>query len=200
MGGKFIVFEGIDASGKETQKRLLAQQMRSDGYTVREMEFPDYESPIGKAIEDFLSEDYDIDRYTAALLYAADRRQHNSGIDMALKSGYVVLSDRYFYSNVVYNSVTGIDGNWLVSLDSTLVMPDLVVLFDLDPEVALARLSEKDRNEKDSEYMKKVRQEYLRMFRGEIQLPGKTKWEKVDASKSVEEVAKQVKAVVYKYL
>jgi len=198
MRGKFIVFEGIDASGKETQMHLLADRLKKEGKDVEIIEFPDYNAPIGKAIKDFLFEKYDIDRETASLLYAADRRQHFKRIDKWLKEGKIVLSDRYIYSNIAFQYAAKLSLKWLFDIDSINIPADYVLLMDLDPKISYNRKKRKDRNERDLRYLIKVRKIYLDLCEGKI--PTRPKWEKVNASQEISEVHEEVWKKVSKWI
>ncbi|MCD6523314.1 MAG: dTMP kinase [Candidatus Diapherotrites archaeon] len=198
MRGKFIVFEGVDASGKATQQRLLAERLKKEGYDVEIIDFPDYNAPIGKAIKEFLFERYDIDRETASLLYAADRRQHYKQITNWLKEGKIVLSDRYIYSNIAFQHAAGVSLKWLFEIDSVNVQADYVLLLDLDPKISYMRKKRRDRNERDLKYLTKVRKIYLDMCDGVI--PTDPTWVKIDASKSIEEVHNQIWEEVSKWI
>ena len=84
LEGKYIVIEGIDCSGKETQSKLLEERLKKEGYDVVRFSFPVYDSPTGKIIgEDFLGIDKDsmfkegpvgVDPKVSCLYYAADRK------------------------------------------------------------------------------------------------------------------------------
>ncbi len=186
MRGTFIVFEGIDASGKETQMHLLADRLEKEGKKPEIIEFPDYKAPIGKAIKDFLFEEYDIDRETASLLYAADRRQHYKKIQKWLGQGKIILSDRYIYSNIAFQYAAGISLKWLFDIDSMSLPADYVLLMDLDPRVSYSRKKRKDRNERNLKYLVKVRKVYLDMLEGKI--PTSPAWARIDASKEINDV------------
>jgi len=80
MKGLFIVFEGIAGAGKKTHISLLKEKLGSIGKETFVLSFPDYENPIGR-----LTKRTEIDSYTQALLFAADRYFHQKDIAEALK-------------------------------------------------------------------------------------------------------------------
>ena len=142
--GAFIVLEGGDASGKSSQSPLLAQRLRDLGREVVET-FEPGATLSGAAIRALLLEgDEPIDPRTEALLLAADRAQQVVDvIRPALARGADVVSDRYVPSSLAYQGVgrgLGVDAvaklnRWATGgLD-----PDLVVVLDVDDEVAASR-------------------------------------------------------------
>lgn len=104
IGGKLITIEGIDGSGKRTQTDLLARLLVEQGYRVKKLSFPNYEGLVGQTIASYLKGDYgDIDsipQKIMSIVYASDRLKAKSEIEQHLMKGYVVLCDRYTYSNV----------------------------------------------------------------------------------------------------
>ena len=200
----FIVFEGIDASGKETQAKLLKKALKKMGHDSVYFDFPDYSNPIGKMIRKFLDKKIELDVETRALLYAADRRYRVNDIEKALNSGKIVIADRYCYSNIAYQGSLGAKPNWLASLDATLVFPDLVFLMDVPVKTALKRKTKKDRYSKYGELLEKVREAYLDMATGTIKLfepyGDYSDWVVVDGTRPVDEIHKIVLEEVKKRL
>jgi len=188
-----ISFEGIDSSGKETQCRMLAEKLRSQGKKVETLSFPDYNTPLGKAIREFLVDGFKVDDETAAMLFAVDRRQHNPEITKLLEQEYILLTDRYKYSNFAFFRAKGLDKDWLIQLDSKIPESDLVILMDLSPSVSVLRKEEKDKFEKDEEYLTKVRAVYL-------ELAAEKQWVVIDATQSFEEIHEKVMQAVNEVL
>lgn len=114
MEGKLICVEGTDCSGKQTQTELLKTRLENDGYKVAIVSFPNYNSPTGKIIGGpYLGKSYICDGWfpegaanvpakVASLYYAADRLYNVSLITDKLKEGYIVLLDRYMFSNMAH--------------------------------------------------------------------------------------------------
>ncbi|NJM54071.1 MAG: dTMP kinase [Blastocatellia bacterium] len=103
MRGKFITFEGIDGSGKSTQLRLLADDLRFRGFNVLKTQEPGG-TPLGRRLrEAFLETDENVSPMAELLCYAADRAQHvDFLIKPALAEGRIVISDRYADATVAY--------------------------------------------------------------------------------------------------
>lgn len=107
--GKFIVIEGADGTGKETQAKLLAKHLLGKGGRLEFFDFPQYETSFfGALVGRFLKGEFgglkEVSPYLASLTYAGDRWQAGPKIDDILSSGINVISNRYFLSNVAHQS------------------------------------------------------------------------------------------------
>ena len=104
---KFVAIEGLDGCGKSTQTNLLTQYFDSRGIKCKYLHFPRIDSPIyGELIARFLRGEFgdvrSVNPYLVALLYAGDRENAKPLIQDWLSRGYLVLVDRYVYSNVAF--------------------------------------------------------------------------------------------------
>lgn len=109
MEGKFIVIEGVDGTGKETQTKLIVRRLRDKGLKVKVMDFPQYEKTFfGKLVGRFLKGEFgnlqQVNPYLAALTFAGDRWQAKDEINNYLKKNYFVVSNRYVLSNMAHQS------------------------------------------------------------------------------------------------
>ncbi len=192
----FVVFEGIDASGKETQAKLLEKALKKKGYKVVYIDFPDYKNPIGKMIRKFLDKKVELDVETRALLYAADRRYRYKDIKKALDEGKIVICDRYCYSNIAYQGSLGAKPSWLASLDATLIFPDVVFLMDIPAKESLKRRTRKDRYASKKAFLEKVREAYLNMANGTIQpfraYGDYAEWIVLDGRRPIDEIHERI--------
>jgi dTMP kinase len=184
--GLFLVFEGIDASGKSTQARRIAE--RYDAVFT----FEPGDTPLGKDLRKWLLADLTPMRpETEALLMLADRSHHvASVIEPALQSGRHVVSDRFFASTLAYQGYgRGVDLNELMAATDLAIgtcRPDLTVLIDVHIDVANERRERdlRDRFEtSDLDFHQRVREGYLEIAERS------TSWFVVDGSKSEDEVA-----------
>jgi dTMP kinase len=142
--GRFITFEGIDGSGKSTQVRTLATALRAGGAEVVETREPGG-APGAEMIRALLVSG-DTGRWspeTEILLFTAARRDHlERTIRPALNRGATVISDRFADSTRVYQGVARADLRPTVDALHALAIgiePDLTLILDLAPDVALAR-------------------------------------------------------------
>lgn len=148
--GKFIVFEGIDGSGKSTQIRLLAEKLRAEGRHVYITAEPT-ESVSGGMLRDALSGFTPRTACEMAALFLIDRVNHNvnpvNGIKKMLSDGFDVICDRYYYSTLAYQG-SATDFEWVkkMNLDCPEILrPDICVFLDVSPKVGLARIQGGDR-------------------------------------------------------
>ncbi|MCK5023829.1 MAG: dTMP kinase, partial [Candidatus Aenigmarchaeota archaeon] len=140
MEGKFVVFEGIDKSGKETQAKMLYDYLHNKGIPVIYTEEPNPKNAIGRLIKMWLVGKATVTSpESITLLYTADRYEHlKKVVNPALNVGKNVICDRYFYSTVAYESaIFGMDKEWIRTLNKNVRKPDVVIFIDIDPEISL---------------------------------------------------------------
>ena len=152
----FIAFEGINGCGKTTLMRGLSDRLRSKGAPVVDTREPGG-TPLGSEIRKLLlawEGDKKGDR-TELLLFAADRAEHiDKVIRPAREAGSWVLCDRFIYSTITFQGHgRGIRRDWIDQANTLATqgfLPDLVVLLDLDPITARARVEARIGNGRDS--------------------------------------------------
>jgi len=188
--GWFIVFEGVDGSGKSTQIELLSMKLRDEGVDhVLEREPSD--GNIGRFIRDYAEAG---DRYlqpeSEALLFTADRFEHSKRIEQTLEQGVTVVCDRYYHSTLAYQGAADVDVAWLRDLQKFALKPDLVLLLDVDPGRSLMRVSGRTLTVfENRDYLSRVRDLYLGFAKnGEMRL--------VDTGRPVDEVEAEVQGLV----
>ncbi len=178
MFGLFLVFEGIEGSGKTLQLDFLARHLRGRGVDPLVTREPGG-TPLGRGIRRLLLEDGDPCSMAELFLYLADRAQHvTQVVRPALEAGKVVLSDRFYPSTVAYQGYgRGLDIDFVreaASFQATGgLRPHLVVLLDLPVEEAMTRIRGRslDRMEKESlEFHARVREGFLTQAREEPEL------------------------------
>lgn len=155
--GLFVVFEGGDGVGKTTQVTLVADELVARGHDVVRTREPGA-TGAGKVIRDLLLSPStgDLEPRAEALLYAADKAQHVAEvIRPALDRGAIVVCDRYVDSLIAYQGAGRVlaaeDVARLAHWATGGLEPDLTVLLDLDPTVAMAGLESPDRLEDTGE-------------------------------------------------
>lgn len=103
----FIVIEGLDGSGKSTQLKLVEQFFGNQNFKSKFLHFPRTDSPVwGELISSFLRGDLgkidEVNPYLIALLYAGDRNDAAELLRKWMDEGYVIIADRYLYSNIAF--------------------------------------------------------------------------------------------------
>ena len=105
--GKFIVFDGSDGSGKQTQVAMFKSYLKKGGISVETIDFPRYEDNFhGKILRASLRGDFgdfiSLDPYKASFLYTADRFESIKEIKRLLGNGYTVVADRFTTANMIH--------------------------------------------------------------------------------------------------
>lgn len=208
MRGKFITFEGIDGSGKSTQMRMLASDLRLKGYTVLTTMEPGG-TPLGRRLrEAFLETEENVSPLAELMLFAADRAQHvDFLIKPAINEGKIVISDRYADATFAYQGAgRGFPEamiNRVIELATGGLQPDLTVFFDVTIESAFKRMNSRadsgeKKNRMDTEttaFYERVRAAYLEIAEKEPR-----RFIKIDGNGSVNEVHGRVLKIVTDFL
>ena len=205
--GKFIVFEGGDGSGKSTILEMIYDYLVKSGVKCIKTREPGG-IQISENIREIIldTKNIEMDRKTEALLYAAARRQHLvERVIPELNNGTIVLCDRFIYSSLAYQGYArGIDVEEIFQINKFAVgeyMPDLNILFDVSPEVGIARINKnKDRevNRLDLEkvdFHKRVREGYYKLVE-----ENKDDFAVINAEKSIDEVFNEVKDLITSFI
>lgn len=203
--GLFITLEGPDGSGKSTVAKLLHEYIDGLGILNAFTREPGG-TAIGENIREILldNDNYEMTSRTEALLYAAARAQHaEEKIQPLLDNDYIVLSDRYVLSSLAYQGHSrGLGIETIMEINEFAMgdtYPDLVLFFDVDPEIALSRKyinREGDRLENEGkEFHNKTYEGYKKA----IEKYSKN-IVKIDANGTVEETLKNCIDVVMEHL
>jgi dTMP kinase len=150
----FVVFEGIDGSGKSTLQAALAQRLRAQGQRVLETQEPGG-TALGKKVRElFLESDVGIAALPAALMLNAARAQHVAEVILpALAAGAIVLCDRFTDSTLAYQGFGfGLDLERVRSINEIAtggLQPDLVFVLDVPLAVAAERMQSRQKQRKD---------------------------------------------------
>jgi len=196
-GGLFIVFEGIDGTGKSTQINLLADDLKELGYSVVTTCEPT-NGPYGQKIRQLFVNRAAVSHEEELELFMADRRQHvEAVIRPALAMGKVVLSDRYYLSTVAYQGANGLDPDDILARNKAFApIPDLALILEIEPAVGIHRI-QKHRQELPNTFEEEsnlhrvatifsnLREEYI---------------SRIDASRTVDEVHQQIMLEVKRLL
>ncbi len=204
MTGKFVTLEGIDGSGKSTQLRSLAEELRRRGLDVVTTREPGG-TPLGRRLrEAFLETDEPVDPMAELLAFAADRAQHVGHlIRPALAKGQTVISDRYADATFAYQGAgrgfTETQVLQVIELATGGLKPDLTIFFDIPVETAMQRMARRDagsstRNRMDEEtadFYERVRSAYLVIRDREPE-----RFRVVNAGGSVDDIHQEVMSLV----
>ena len=208
MKGKFIVFEGIDGSGKTTQINQLSKWLISTDLIPENNKLVITREPggtkLGKSIRSLLldtSIKKSPDSITELLLYAADRSQHvNEIIRPTLDQGDWVISDRFCGSTLAYQGYgRKLDINLIKDLEAIAtqgIAPDITFLLDIPIEESIRRRS----NRKDDRIEKEGRDFLSNVSIGFQALSEDSNWKKISAINSKEEIISEIKSEIKKLI
>ncbi|MFC1714576.1 dTMP kinase [Candidatus Poribacteria bacterium] len=139
LTGRLIVMEGTDGVGRSTQIQMLSQWLQEEGFGVLDTELA--QSKLTQAGLDKAKAGNTLGRLTMSLFYAtdfADRLENQ--IIPALKAGFHLLSDRYFYSTIARDVVRGVDPTWTREVYGLALKPDIVFYLKADITTILTRV------------------------------------------------------------
>ena len=198
----FIVFEGIDGAGTSTQiKRIVDSDPEKYVATAEPTVLP-----TGKFLRRMLSGEFHVDEKTNAYLFAADRCEHifgKGGVKELCDSGKTVVSDRYFFSSLAYQSVScGLELPML--LNSTFPLPEYLFFFEINPEISLKRVNARNENKEIYENLdaqKKIAALYekvISMYESDSSKREGMKIIRIDATKSIPEISRIIKEEIEK--
>ena len=181
-----IVFEGGDQAGKKTQSILLEKKLKSAKIKTKLFSFPDYSTPIGKEIDQYLHGKRKFPPQVIHCLLAANRWEKADEIKKAQQKNSVIIMNRYRESNLVYGLVNGLKLNWLENLDTGLPKSDLVIVLDVPQTESFRRKRlDRDRFEKNRAFSQKISKTYRKVSK-------QKKWKIVDATKSKHDVHEDI--------
>ncbi|GAE90105.1 dTMP kinase [Acetivibrio straminisolvens] len=200
MKGKLIIIEsGSDASGKATQTDKLYERLVKDGYKVRKITFPNYESDSSALVKMYLNGDFgknpnDVSPYVASTFYAVDRfASYRTDWGQAYNDGWIILADRYTTSNMVHQAAKIKDIgekdrflDWLWNFEFEiykLPVPDCVIFLDMPPSYS-KELMKKRANKFTGEQKKDIHErndEYLmESYNNSLYIAKKYNWIRID--------------------
>lgn len=138
LAGKLIVVEGADGSGRSTQIAKLVEWLEGSGHATKQ---------VGLSRSTLVSEELEkakqgniLSNTTLSLFYATDFADQLENIILpALRSGFMVLADRYIYTLMVRDIVRGADEKWLKNLYGIALVPDAVFYLHVTPEELVQR-------------------------------------------------------------
>lgn len=188
--GRFIVFEGLDRSGKTTQSHRLLEALNGcNGGSAIWLRFPERTTPIGKILNQYLLGDSNTterkseEHRVTHLLFAANRWERIGDINRYLQQGTHVISDRYSYSGVGFSSALGLAEEWCWGSERGLPKPDIVFI----QTVPAANLQKREGFGKEitetDEIQTRVKQFYDKQIKQDPLI-----WKQIDGSRDVDAI------------
>ncbi len=200
---KFIVFEGIDGSGKSTQCMKLASYLQKCAIPCHNT-FEPYTGIVGSYVREILEdstyfshENTSLRNSILAYLFAADRYEHvysKGGIQHLLSQNTVVICDRYVYSSLAYQGDSEIK-DLVKTLNKDFPVPDYIFYFDIAIDIALKRITRKKDSMEHSTFLCTVKKRYEQMFRSPLYNPHTNTHipiYTIDATKDADEITQEV--------
>jgi dTMP kinase len=204
--GKLIIFEGIDGSGKSTQAKLLYQKLMRyhvlDDRLIEGSKVLKFKKnvvltkePNNKTLRNLIlkSDNHGIDLF----LFLADRGLHYQKIEKWLSEGKIIICDRSFPSTWAYQYYAGelkkcIDEKTFLTLDNlsrNFIKPDLIIIVDISPQLALKRLKARGKiivkKFEKLKYLEKVRSGYKHYAK-------RFNWMIIDGCKEIEKISQKM--------
>lgn len=181
-----IVIEGGDQAGKLTQSTMLEKALKKRKIKTKLFHFPDYKTPIGKEIRQYLDGKRKFPPQVIHCLLSANRWEKLEQIKQAQEKNSVLIMNRYYHSNLVYGLANGMKEKWLENLDAGLPKADLVILLDVTQKESFNRQkTNRDKFEKNEEFLRKISKIYKTIAK-------KKRWKIIDATKSKQEVHEEI--------
>lgn len=217
MSGKLIIIEsGSDGSGKATQSKKLYDRLLKEGYKVRKVEYPNYESSSSSLIKMYLKGEFgdkpdDVDAYVASTFYTVDRyASYKREWEEFYLDGGIIIADRYTTSNMVHQA-SKIDDikkrdeylDWLFDYEYNLYklpQPSQVIFLDVNPDITSKLMenrnnkfsgdSKKDIHESNMNYLKKT-------YNNSLYIANKYNWTKINCIenkklRTIEDIHKEI--------
>jgi len=198
----FIVIEGLDGAGGQTQTNLLKEYFKKNHIPFLIVTSPDYSHPIGQLFDDYLHGKVDLSTEQVFLLCAIDVMNSIPKIKQGLSEGKIVVADRYITSTLAYRDADDFPLEKGIKLIEMLNFPrpNLIIFLDISPETSMQRkFNEKrslDLHEKNKNYLKKVKESYKKEISNNIL----GKWVVVNGEKTKQEVHDQILNYLNPYL
>ncbi len=139
LPGKLIVVEGTDGVGRSTQIKELRHWLEAEGYAVSDTGLT--RSLLTSSGLEAAKSGHTLGPITMSLFYAADFADRLENLIIpALSAGFIVLSDRYFYSVIARNAMRGLDKEWTRKLYGMALRPDLILYLKASVNTLVSRL------------------------------------------------------------
>ncbi len=220
MNGKLIIIEsGSDASGKATQTRKLYERLLKDGYNIKKVEYPNYDSESSTLVKMYLRGDFgskatDVDPYVSSTFFAADRyASYKTEWEDFYKNDGLVIADRYTTSNMVHQASKMDESDrdkyldWLFDYEFNMYKipkPDCVIFLDVPIEFS-KKLMENRKNKFTGEDKKDIHESDLnyleKSYNNALYIADKYNWKKIECVKnnqlrSIDDIHEEIYKIV----
>jgi len=194
----FIVIEGIDGAGCETQATRLIEELTKQGKNPFYIKFPHYDTPVGKMIKDFLYENKT--KHSADeqfLLYTLQFIFDKELIKEKMKD-HIVIADRYFSTTLCYQTLEGFSEEKALRFaeDFGILKPDAVLYLDVPPETAIkwkyGEDKEKNFRENDHPFIRRTYEKYKDLVKRNVW----ARWISVNGEQSKENVTEELTKII----
>lgn len=191
FGGKFVVFEGLDGSGKSTQAGYLGKKLK-ESLVKSHQTYEPTQYLIGGLIRSFLANDWKSSPECLQLLFAADRSYHlEKEIYPALEKKITVVCDRYCFSSFAYGALD-CDLDWLIKVNDNFLLPDLTIVLKSDPKLCVQRMHKERFSVELFEKVEKLEAVWLNYEKIIAKFKHSANIEILDGDRPVEEIFKDV--------
>ncbi len=213
----FVVLDGADGTGKDTQAKRLVEQATQRGLRAALFAYPNYATPVGQDIAAYQQGRYgelgSVDPHLVCYPYAVNRFETQAALRQAITTSDLVVASRYVSSNVVYSTARVPArqrlelGRWVEQLDYDILgnpPEDAVIVLDLPTElssrlIAQRALGRRDINDENRLYRQAVRDEYAKLANE------RPNWYRIDCAKgdkvrSVESIGDEIATLVLERL
>ncbi|SBS89030.1 thymidylate kinase [Plasmodium ovale curtisi] len=180
--GKFIVFEGLDRSGKSTQSKLLVEHLKKKNVDVKHLCFPNENRVPNHILHVSVYKHRMTFNYIFAVFLLLRKHDIRSEIKNLLSKGTWVVCDRYAYSGVAYSAgALKLAKSWCMNPDQGLIKPDVVFYLNVSPSYAKNRSEYGEEIYEKIEVQKKIYETYEHFSEEDY-------WINVDATKKIDDI------------
>lgn len=194
MSGKLVVFEGLDNVGKSSQLEILEGILTLDEIDYKIFKFPDRNTITGNLLDSYNSQLVDLEPHAANLLFAANRWEKQAEIKHYLDHGFLVLTDRYFFSGCAYScGADNLDLNWTLQVNKGMISPDLVLYCHATEENRLRRSMNKTSQRNGSvDIQRNIENVYTKLKYD--------KWVDIDCNRTIPDISLDIQNHIKKLL
>jgi dTMP kinase len=186
----FIVFEGINGSGKTKHVHAFISELKKRGKKVKLYEYPDKNGPLGRPIKAFLNKEINLSTESQFLLFLADILKDQEDIKKDLEKGYWVVADRYILTTIAFQKINYSSAKQIIS-SLNIIKPDQIIFLSVSPEIAIERMKRKKRYtrfERDEEFLVKANLRYKEMIEDKYL----AKWLQIDTTIPFEDARQKI--------